>query len=213
MRGLLIKDLKILSQQKRTWMLMVLISVIMLFSTSDFSFIIGYVTILASIVALSTISYDEMDNGYTFLFTLPVDAKGYVLTKYILSIGISTLVWGAANVLFFIAGKGAYGMEDFVGAVLLLVVALMMQFIMIPLQLKFGAEKSRIVYLIVVGAVVLLGLLFGQFSGFLPDLSGLAAWIERLQVGVMVGLFVLCAVIVALISFTCSCRVMNKKQL
>lgn len=213
MRGLLIKDLKILSQQKRVWMLMVLISVIMLFSTSDFSFIIGYVTILASIVALSTISYDEMDNGYTFLFTLPVDVKGYVLTKYILSIGISTLVWGLANVLFLVAGKGVYGVEDFVSAVLLLVVALMMQFVMIPLQLKFGAEKSRIVYLIIMGVGVLLGLLFGQFAGYLPDMSGLVTWFAGLQFGEIVGLFFLFSVIVALISFACSCRVMNRKQL
>jgi len=47
----------------------------------------------------------------------------------------------------------------------------------------------------------------------LLDLSELAAWVEGLQVGEMVGLFVLCAVIVALISFVCSCRVMNKKEL
>ena len=213
MRGLLIKDLMILSQQKRTWLLMLLISVIMLFTTSDFSFIIGYVTILASIVALSTISYDEMDNGYTFLFTLPIDIRGYVLTKYILSISISTIVWGVTNFLFFVAGEGIYGIEDFCGAILLLVIAMTMQFVMIPLQLKFGAEKSRMVYLIIVGIVVLLGLLFGQFGGYLLDLSGMIAWIEGLQFGEIVGLFSLVAVLVAVISFACSCRVMNRKQL
>lgn len=205
MRGLLIKDLKILSKQKKTWMLMILISVAMLLTTSDVSFVIGYVTVLASFVALSTISYDEMDNGYTFLFTLPIDVKEYVLTKYILSISVSAIVWGVTNILFVIAGEGAYRGEDFGGAILLLALALIMQFVMIPLQLKFGAEKSRMVYLIIVGVVVLLGLLFGQFSGYLPDMSGLAAWME--------GFFILFAVIVAFISFASSCRVMNKKQL
>ena len=67
--------------------------------------------------------------------------------------------------------------------------------------------------LIIVGAVILLGLLFGQFGGYLPELPGLTAWIEGLQFAEIVGLFSLFSVILALISFACSCRVMDRKQL
>lgn len=213
MKGLLIKDFKILLQQKKIWIIMFIISMMILFSNSDIPFVIGYITMVSAFVAISTISYDEMDNGYLFLFTLPIETKGYVFTKYILSVIVSTGAWGAANILCILVSKGMYAIADFYGAAILLLLALVMQFVVIPLQLKYGAEKSRIVYLLIFGGAIVLGILFEQFGGYLPNVSGVIAWIEGLRFSEIASTFVLFALIVALISFACSCRVMNRKQL
>lgn len=212
MKGLLVKDFQIILQQKRTLMLMVIISILMMFAIGDISFVTGYVTLMASFTAIGTISYDEIDNGYSFMFTLPIDKKGYVLSKFIVSIVAGVFAWGIVNGVMAVAMEGEYGIADFIAAASILAVILIMQFVMIPLQLKYGAEKSRIVYLLMAGGIVLLGFLLGQFGGYLPDMTGVLEWIVGLGTVGIVGMVVLVVALIALISFLISCRIMNKKQ-
>lgn len=49
---------------------------------------------ICSMFSLSTISYDEFDNGNAFLFSLPITRKGYVIEKYIFGImlGVISLI-------------------------------------------------------------------------------------------------------------------------
>lgn len=71
--------------------------------------------------------WDEQDNGYPLLMTLPVMRKTYVIGKYIFGL------------LF---GGGAW----------LIAVA-----IMLPFQFKFGSERGRIVLLLAFSAGILCG--------------------------------------------------------
>lgn len=56
---------------------------------------------LTIIVIVGTISYDEYDNGYRFLMTLPIDAKMYVLEKYIFFIAGTITSWVEAFIIYF----------------------------------------------------------------------------------------------------------------
>ena len=79
MKGLLIKDYKLLMLQKKTFLLMLLIAICMNFAMQDNpGFIIGYLTFFAALMANTTLSYDEYGNGIIFLLTLPVTRKTYV---------------------------------------------------------------------------------------------------------------------------------------
>ena len=49
--------------------------VLLLLSGVEISFILPYMASVMTSVAISTISYDSMDNGNSFLFTLPVRRK------------------------------------------------------------------------------------------------------------------------------------------
>lgn len=77
MAGLLEKDVRLIMQRKQILLLFVVIAVVLGFS-QDGTFILGYLSFCASIVMVSTISYDELDHGYEFLMTLPITAKIYV---------------------------------------------------------------------------------------------------------------------------------------
>ena len=69
MKGLLIKDFKLLKVQKNSFLLILCIAIgmeIFTNSTSS-SFIIGYLSFVATLFTLSSISYDEFDNGNAFL--------------------------------------------------------------------------------------------------------------------------------------------------
>ena len=84
MKGLLIKDYKLLMLQKKTFLLILLIAICMNFAMQDNpGFIIGYLTFFAALMANTTLSYDEYGNGVLFLLTLPVTGKTYVRSKYV----------------------------------------------------------------------------------------------------------------------------------
>lgn len=170
MKGLLIKDLKLMANQ-RQFLLMLLVFTV-LFMNTNVDFVIGYLTFVGSFFTLSTISYDEYDNGYAFLFTLPVDRKRYVKEKYLLFMGLSIFTGILSFVLVYgyrsmVQGNGrSQDLLFTVGSVLLAVCFMMA--LLLPLQLKFGSEKSRIALVMVVGGGTLIGYgimkLLGYFS-------------------------------------------------
>lgn len=82
MKGLLIKDLYYVFQRKQTLLIFLIVSLILGF-TNEGSFLVGYMTLLGTIISLSTISYDNADNGMPFLMTLPISRKEYALSKYV----------------------------------------------------------------------------------------------------------------------------------
>lgn len=96
MKGLLIKDFKLLKGQKNFFMAITAISIIMIIVSPGTSFPIGLLGFVGALFSLSSISYDEFDNGNAFLFSLPITRKDYVLEKYIFGLisGIMFLLLG-----------------------------------------------------------------------------------------------------------------------
>ena len=85
MRGLLEKDFRLIAQRKQTLLMYAAIA-LMMAMTMDSTYIIGYTVSLCVLLAVGTVSYDEFDNGFLFLMTLPVDRKTYVDEKYLFCI-------------------------------------------------------------------------------------------------------------------------------
>ena len=79
MKGLLIKDLKLMKNNGKNLLLVFLIiGTMMGIMTKELYAAVGYVTFIFTLFTVSTISYDEYDNGYPFLFTLPITRRQYV---------------------------------------------------------------------------------------------------------------------------------------
>ena len=62
MKGLLIKDFKLMKEQKNFLLIILIITIGMSLFTNDLSFALGFLTFIVSLFSLSTISYDEFDN-------------------------------------------------------------------------------------------------------------------------------------------------------
>ena len=83
MKGLLIKDFKLLKTQQKFFLLVLFIAIaVEMFSGSSSSFLIDTYPLWPYYSPLSSISYDEFDNGNAFLFSLPITRKSYVIEKY-----------------------------------------------------------------------------------------------------------------------------------
>ncbi len=216
MRGLIEKDLRLTLARRQTLVIFFVMALLMGISM-DSSFIIGYLTMLATIVSVGTISYDEFDNGFAFLMTMPFDRKTYVREKYLFSLVLSAAAWCIGVVLYFIGSlirHSAVNLTDELPVLIaILPVLYLSAAILIPLQLKYGAEKSRIVFFIIFGIIALL--LVGTKSYFNGSYNITAALTNVLNdmspVVVLIVLTVLCAVI-ALISCLISIQIIEKKE-
>ena len=151
MKGLLFKDYRLLIGQKTPIATTLLMSVLYLAIYENPTFAIVFIVIMWGIFTISTISYDDLDNGLSYLFTLPVSRKDYVIEKYLFAM-INTVFSGLimlAGALISVRVRGlTLSTGDLCMGLIsgLLVTAIVIGY-MIPLQLKFGAEKSRLVLL------------------------------------------------------------------
>ena len=160
MKGLLVKDLLLLKNQKRILILLLLVSVLFLYSAENAGFMITYCTFIASMLCVSTISYDEYHHGNQFLFTLPFLRKVYAREKYLLCIGSSCVVWFLATLIsgavtFLRPSVHTFDFSNFLlssGVSFILLVFFLA--LLLPLQIRFGNEKGRLFVIIFMGAGV-----------------------------------------------------------
>ncbi len=219
MKGLLIKDLKLLTRQKST--LFIVLAIILFFPMleMDAGFIVSYTMIILLFMTVSTVSYDDYDNGMAFLFSLPVDRKTYVREKYVLGLMVAVASWLFA-VLVNVAYMALMTNESVgtIGRVTLSVlmifpVALIMWEVILPLQLKFGAEKARVVLFIVAGVIAVLGVISSKLAeGREGQMNNLVKTLEQIgPMGVGIALFAV-AIAGLLISYVSSVKIVEKKE-
>ena len=217
MKGLLIKDVKLLKNQKQFFLVICIIGTLFLVTSNDPSFVITYMTLMYSIFTLSTISYDEHDNGAAYLFTLPISRQSYTMEKYVFGLITTMLAW----VVFTAAALGATYYRQIeidlrqwlVIAVTYLAVALLLLAITIPIQFKFGAERSRIALIAVVGCAVLGAYAAAKiFEAFHIDLSAVIDRVAEMTPGVFLAFLCAAAVAAIGISYSISLRIVKKKQ-
>lgn len=215
MAGLIDKDIRLLMQRKQTLVLAVGLALIIGF-TQEGTFILGYLPFLCIIFSISTISYDEMENGYTFLMTLPIDAKTYVREKYLFCIGGGVASWVLAAAIYF-ASEMIKGNDIEISSAALIAVSVLLTMViftvvMIPVQIKFGVEKSRIVMVIMFGIIAGISFLYTRVLGT-EAVNNVIAKLEQIEEkDIALGGFLI-TILVGIISYLICCRIMQNKEL
>lgn len=216
MKGLLVKDFRLMKGQKNFFFVIVAVTVGMSVFFDASSFLLGFLPFVLSQFTLSTISYDEFDNGNAFLFTLPVSRADYAIEKYCLALLLSGSAWIFATLLaiaFNVLKGGGAVSEIAVAAVMILVAVIVIQAIMIPFQLKFGGEKGRIVLIGVVGLLSVAGIVLVKAAEMLGvDIANILNNLPMVSMGVMVTIILIISVIILLLSLQASVLIMKRKE-
>lgn len=212
MAGLFVKDMRLILRNKPYVVLFILLTIMLGFSQEG-TFVLGYFPYVMMILIINTIGYDELDNGYQFLMTLPINAKTYVREKYILSLAGAVFSWLIAAILYF-ASRALHGtsieMQSEVPLIAaFLLVIILMGDLMIPLELKFGIENSRAV---VAGLCGVLGVAIFAFAKFAGDNGIVPAFLYSMSGGMFACLAVCLTVFLTVLSYTISVGVMEKKE-
>ena len=214
MKGLLIKDLLLLKNQQRFFLLFFLMSAGMLLADFNSVFVINYVTMIFSLFTLSSISYDEFDNGYAFLFTLPITRNQYAAEKYVFGLVTGSFAWIVVTIFAVVMNlvRERAGTVELVGtAFLYLFISLLFLSIVVPVQLKFGAEKGRIVLICIIGAIFAAGFVMIRAAKTL-QLDFLSTAATSLSPGLVMASVPLISLAAVFGSYLISVNIMKKKQ-
>lgn len=222
MKGLLVKDFQILRQSSRILLLLAIVFLFLGVTSEDSTFIIGYCTFCLSSLVTSTVSYDDYDNGFSFLFTLPITRRMYVWEKYLLALmfcTVSSSVSAGIGILISAVKNGEPAvMENLLTALIVCLVCLIMVSVMLPLQMKFGAEKSKTLMFGLIAIVLVLGYVFSAVMTKLEetgvvDSAKIAMLFENISGGMLLTVLVAATALIVGITIAISMRVMAKKQM
>lgn len=216
-KGLLVKDFILMKTQMRFFLFLMLVWGIFMASALNMSFFVGYIAVLCAFLTLTTFNYDEFENGSAYLFTLPISRKDYIFGKYVFGFLITTLPFIAVGLLIgivlIVQGTEMSLWEYLLSISTALPMGYLLLMVEIPLQVKFGQEKSKVITVILVGCVsACLGMI-----GHLYDIGGVSylesvSSIAGLGEGLLVLMIAAAIAVLMFLSYKLSCRFMEKKE-
>lgn len=153
MKGLLLKDAYMAAKYCRAYLLIVAVFLIAAPFSGDNLFLMMYPCILASMVPVNLLAYDAQSKWEQYAGTLPCSRAQLVSAKYLIGL------FASCGVLVLIAL--VQGIRMAVGSIpvqalgSLMAMSMISSFVVpaitLPLIFRFGPEKGRILYMVVVG--------------------------------------------------------------
>ena len=217
MKGFFIKDLHLMLNQKKMLVMFFVIGLLLTISNSDMSFAVSYTMFVMAIMASGTISYDTFENGMAYLMVLPAKRRDYVMEKYILVFATALITGVLISGVALAVASGQGNSIDVKGLLLqcgglFLTLMIMMSF-MLPVNIKYGAEKGRLVLFAVFAIVFIAAYIIRNTNVFSQE------QIENVMMKLMTlprtGLITsLCvgSLLIMLISMFVSINIMEKKE-
>lgn len=217
MKGFFIKDLHLMLNQKKMLVMFFVIGLLLTISNSDMSFAVSYTMFVMAIMASGTISYDTFENGMAYLMVLPAKRRDYVMEKYILIFATALITGVLISGVALAVASGQGNSIDVKGLLLqcgglFLTLMIMMSF-MLPVNIKYGAEKGRLVLFAVFAIVFIAAYIIRNTNVFSQE------QIENVMMKLMTlpktGLITsLCvgSLLIMLISMFVSIKIMEKKE-
>lgn len=217
MKGLFIKDLMLLKGQKQFLLTVSILVVVFLVAYDSPIFVMSYFTVVLSFFGMSTAAFDDMDNGMAFLMTLPVTRKKYLKEKYFFSAAVSVAAWGIALILMvatsLIRRIPLVPEEIYLLSLAAISVGMLLLTIGLPIQLKFGSEKSRIASAILFGVIFLFCFFVGKLMAQTDiDWNSQLEKLLDINRGLLTVVFAIIWMILSLISYLISQNILEKKE-
>ena len=176
MRGLLLKDWYYMKNYCKVFWGIIVVFIIAACFTEGKQFFLYYPCILSGMISMTLIAYEEKEGWNVYAGTLPISRTQIVSSKYMVSLIFSGFVVAAmllvqlATMLYRQAFDG-FGMINL--ATSLIPLSLLPTAILLPFIYKFGAEKGRMVYYVVVGLFCGLFIVLGNMGIFETSLASI----------------------------------------
>ncbi len=225
MKGLLIKDLKIIAEQKKFFIVAIVFAALFTWTGNDITFAATYIILLTSMLTLTTISYDEFNGGMAFLLTLPTSRKIYTKEKYVfafINLCLACVFSIIVCAIFALVKGTTIEWDSLISACVgcCLGMGLMLS-VTIPLEFKFGAEKGRVAMISAIVAITVIGVGIYKFLTKVLDinvnkviddvLAKLPTSGKGLEV-IIISVMAVALVLILFISYLISSKIMKKKE-
>ena len=218
-KGLLEKDFRLFFRQGGN-LFCVLAFVALFFTLTEkktATFIAIYIPSVIAVYAGNTISYDENNHGYMYLFSLPVNRKIYVREKYIFSFIMTVCGWGmgviCAGIMVLIKPGEFFDVEMLIMELITIFVFQAIAGIVIAIRLRFEGEKGRMVLPIAILIIFAVCYTIGHFLETKLELkesiSYMIGEIGDFEIAILLSVL---SLLVWFASYKYSMRVMKKKE-
>lgn len=175
MKGLVYKDLLMLKKYGMAFFVLAVVFCAVAAMNEGSFFFFLYPVLIASMLPVTILSYDERNRWISCADTLPCSRGAVVSVKYLLVL----LLLAVCLILSLLAQGvraayvGQFQPEGFLSmAALLCSVGLLAPSLLLPVVFKLGAERGRIAYYIIIGALcaffVTLGMITSNGTADLP---------------------------------------------
>lgn len=215
MLGLLEKDFRLLKGQKNFFLFILLITVFLSLNSED-NFAVTYLTFIAGFLTISSFGYDDNGNCMPFLMTLPVSRTLYVKSKYVLGFLLTFIGWLAGMVISMVTAflhKAPPTAEAVLFQLAWVFLWMIMLSFVLPMLFKFGAEKGRMATLAMMLVFMAIVFAFTKLAETLGmDVDACLEALAGQQIVVLVAGIAAIALIMVLISYSISAKIVQKKE-
>ena len=153
MKGLLLKDAYMAAKYCRAYLLIVAVFLIAAPFSGDNLFLMMYPCILASMVPVNLLAYDAQSKWEQYAGTLPCSRAQLVSAKYLIglfaSCGVLVLIALVQGVRMAVGSIPVQALGSLMA--MSMISSFVVPAITLPLIFRFGPEKGRILYMVVVG--------------------------------------------------------------
>ena len=218
-KGLIVKDYLTLKSYKSTILFMFIILIGGgILNDGITTFLPIFLPLFFEMLAISSFSYDNLAKSDKYLLTFPINKKQMVKARYIYIL-LFTLLGSLMGLIFsmlfqIISLKGVINLEvlennlatvigSFVGIMFL-------QSIQIPMMYKFGAEKGRIMQLIMIVAVMIGVSLITTFLLKVLQIP-LDSFVVMLK-NYLIAIIGIVVIMMYFFSYVISCKLYGKKE-
>ena len=197
MKGLVIKDLYMAAKYCRSYLLITVVFCAASLFSEENSFFIFYPSILCGMIPVNLFAYDERSRWLQYSRTMPYTVGQIVSGKYVIGLmaqfAVLVLMGAARAIKMGIDGDFRWG--GFISLMaLLLSLSLTTSGLCLPFIFRFGVEKGRIAYYVVVGIACAVAVIFTK-----SFVSG-----ETVDIKLEGALPIVCACIVGIVAYVTS---------
>lgn len=201
MKGLLLKDFYNVKNLILYYALVAAVFAVVSVVSSNIYFFCGFMIFISVGLVSSTISYDAQDKWDRYALSSGVSRRTAVLSKYVFT--VVTILCSLALGLILALALGYRQAVDFLPVVAYSFAGVLSVGIILPCFFRFGVEKARVIYMIVI--VFTVTLMVGGISLFERlNFAAQAPW--------MIALFAVLSVAILAISYFVSLRIYRNKE-
>ncbi len=167
MKGLLLKDCYALWSYLRAFLIVEFGFIFAAFFMEMTTFLLLYPCILSGMLSMTLIAYEEKEKWDIYALTLPCSKTQLVSSKYLISLLLGLSVVALSTIAKFVKmfSGGVLDVSAVLSqAALMLPVSLIPTALLLPFIFKFGAEKGRIAYYVLIGVFCAMIALLGGFD-------------------------------------------------
>ncbi len=156
MKGLLLKDLYMIRKYCRSYLLIIAVFILVSVASDQNFFFIFYPCLMSGMIPVTLLGYDERSKWSLYCGTLPFTKAQIVSGKYLVGLFVqlaviilSTLAQAVRMYL-----QGTFDVMGYLALMeLVLILSCFSASISLPFIFKYGVEKGRIAYYIMIGVV------------------------------------------------------------